>query len=206
MQFGLLGCEANRLLEFRDGVVSLVLQAEFASQRLVSLPLLGRQLHGDAKLSDGVVAPASGLERLREVGVGNGQRRLKFDHSAEADDGIIHGALLQQHLAQHVLSVSIARVEFHGFLKGVASRRQVTAVHCVEAGLVCCGCSATRGLRLRRGNRQCGRQLPTGANWRRIGSASSFVIHSNGWMEPVHARLFTLLPAPTALTAVSEST
>ena len=150
MQLRLLGCEANRLLEFRDGVVSFILQAQCASERLMSLPLLGCQLHGDAKLSNGVVESAFGFERLRQVGMGNGQRGPKFDQSAKVNDGSIQFVLLQQHLPQHVLGVSIARVEFYRFLKGIASRRQVTAVHCGDAGLVCCGCSARR-LRLRRG-------------------------------------------------------
>ena len=137
MQFGFARRELKRLLEFRDGVVSLVLQAERASQRLVSLPLFRSELHGKTQLSNGVVEPAFGLQRLREVGVGDGQRGAKLDQSAEVDDGSIYIALLQQYLPQHILSVSVVRVEFHSFFERAASRQQVSSAHCVETRLVC---------------------------------------------------------------------
>ena len=94
MQLRLLGRKANGLLKFRDGVVSLVLQAECASQCLMSLRLLGSEQQGATELSNRVVEPAFGFERLREVGMGDGKRGAKFDQSAEVDDGIIHFALL----------------------------------------------------------------------------------------------------------------
>ena len=94
MQFGFARCEHDGLLEFSDSVVRFILQSEGASERLMSLPLLGGELYGNAELGNGIVESAFGFERLREVGMGDGQRGLKFDHSAKADDGIIHFALL----------------------------------------------------------------------------------------------------------------
>jgi len=67
MQFSLVRSEKDGLLEFRDGIVGFVLQTESASERLMSLPLLGSELHGDAKLGNRFVKAAFGLKRLREV-------------------------------------------------------------------------------------------------------------------------------------------
>src|SRR5580658_5061056 len=94
MQFGFARCEHNSLLEFSDGVVRFILQTEGASERLMSLPLPGGELYSHAELGNGIVESAFGFERLCEVGMGDRQRGLKFDHSAKADDGIIHFALL----------------------------------------------------------------------------------------------------------------
>src|ERR1700722_14489070 len=99
MQLRLLGGEENGLLEFRDGIVSFLLYAEGASERLVSLPLLGSELYGDAKLGNCFIEATVGLKRLRQVRVSNWERRSEPDQNAEVDDGAVDVALLQQHLA-----------------------------------------------------------------------------------------------------------
>src|SRR5580658_7065911 len=66
MQFGFARCEHDGLFEFSNRVVRFILQTESASERLMSLPLLGGEQYGNAELGYGIVESAFGFERLRE--------------------------------------------------------------------------------------------------------------------------------------------